>query len=235
LEAACTRCNETLRDADRYCSVCGLPHLTYVPAEMPALELGTLAEGPEPVSGTSGIAWRPALSAALLLALPTGVLCSELSSIGQSLALVWMVGAAAWAVSLYGKSARKRSMTTGAGARIGFITGLFAGWLTLSVNGITIWAQRFIFHHGGQIDSDWVQEVDRTLQLSQQTLVQLGMATAMVAQSNQLLRSRMLSAEGRAGYPFFNFLTNAGILMLFAILGGAVSARFLVQPRRSNL
>jgi len=80
-----------------------------------------------------------------------------------------------------------------------------------------------------------VQEVDRNLQLSQQALVQLGMATAMVAQSNQLLRSRMLSAEGRAGYPFFNFLTNAGILMLFAILGGAVSARFLVQPRRSNL
>jgi hypothetical protein len=238
LEATCQRCNDTLREADRYCPTCGLPHLTYVAAEAPVIPLGTLADGlaviQEPIGPVGGVAWRPALSVAIMLAIPAGILCSAISIIGQSLGMVWMAGAAAWAVALYGRRTRQFSITPGAGARIGFVTGIMASWLTLALNGATVWVQRFLMHQGGQMDSDWLVNVDKSLELSQQTFLQMGMAATVAAQSNQISRSWMLSPEGRAGIALFSFLMGAAFLIFFAIIGGALTARFVAQSRRPN-
>jgi hypothetical protein len=165
LEATCQRCHETLREADRYCSVCGLPQLIYVAAEAPtasfADEISQNADGPlNGLAGQAGgIAWRPAVKFALLLAIPASVLCSGLIPIGQPLAMLWMVGAAVWAVGLYFKRAQPGWLSMGAGVRIGLITGLFASWLTLSVNGVALWISRFVMHQGGEMDSLWASEV----------------------------------------------------------------------------
>jgi hypothetical protein len=204
----------------------------YVAAEIPAAPLGDgdvgLAGGglgSTPLGLAGGeVAWRPALRAAVMLAVPAGVLCSGLIPVGQSLGLIWMVGAAAWAVSLYVKRTRPVGLTMGAGARIGLVTGLFASWLTLGVNGAQLWLSRFVFHQGGEIDSLLQATVDKSLQLSQQMIVGMGVASAQMA----------LSAEGRAGMVLSGFLSGAAFLVLFAIIGGAVGARFLAHPRRPS-
>jgi hypothetical protein len=237
LETTCQRCHETLREADRYCPACGLPQLTYVAADAPALAEGGLAggavsEGVATLAG--GIAWRPALKTAALLAIPAGVLCSGLTSIGQSMGLLWMAGAAVWAVVLYTKRARTGWLSTGAGARIGLVTGLFASWLTLTVNGIGLWVARFLLHQGSQMDSSWAEEVDNSLKLSQQMVTQMGMTAAQAAQSTQFSKAWMLSAEGRAGIALSTFLTGAAFLVFFAAIGGALGARLLAQPRRPS-
>jgi len=238
LEATCPRCNETLRDADRYCSACGLPHLTYIAAEMPApaLELGTLADGlaeaDEAVGSVSGIAWRPAMNAAMMLAVPAGILCSTISIIGQSLWMVWMVGAAAWAVALYRKRTRRGPVSAGAGARIGFVTGLFASALTLALNGLALWAQRFLFHAGGQMDSDWSSLVGKVIEADQQGFSQSGMPAAQAAQFLETTRTVMLSAEGHAGIQLSILILGSAFLTLFAVIGGAVSSRFVAPSRR---
>jgi hypothetical protein len=236
LEATCPRCNETLRDADRYCPACGLPHLTYVAAEGSVLQLGTLADGradaQEPVISVSGIAWRPALNASMMLAVPAGVLCSTLSTVGQSLWMVWMVGAAAWAVALYGKRTRRTKIAASAGARIGFVTGLFASWLTLSLNGVTLWVQRFIFHQGGQMDSDWSALLGKFLEAYQQSFAQSSVPPAQANQFLQATKAMMLSAEGRAGFQLTVLLFGSSVLTLFAVIGGAVSTRFFATSRR---
>jgi len=256
LEATCQRCHETLREADRYCSVCGLPQLMYVAEETPVLPYGDGDSNGEMVgitgSGVLGfapggeVAWRPALRFAAMLGVPAGVLCSGLTPIGQSLGLVWMVGAAAWAVSLYARRSRTGGQTGGqagglavgltmkAGARIGLVTGLFAGWLTLAVNGAQLWLSRFAFHQGAEIDSLLQSTVEKSLQLSQQMIVGMGVASAQMAQSQQLNRAMMMSAEGRAGMVLSGFLSGAAFLVLFAVVGGAVGARFLAQPRRPS-
>ena len=213
--------------------------MTYV-----ASEIQQTAAGEEPTQDSgngsggwpvlsNGIAWRPALKAALMLAIPAGVLCSALTPIGQSLGLLWMVGASAWAVNLYSRRARAGRLTAGSGARIGLVTGLFASWLTLSVNGIALWIARFVLHQGGKMDSLWSTEVESSLQLSQQMVAQMGMTAAQAAQSTQFSKAWMLSAEGRAGIALSTFLAGAVFLIFFAMIGGALGARWLVQPRRS--
>ena len=236
MENTCQRCHETLRDADRYCPSCGLPQLIYVAAETPAI---TLVDGEAPANGEisfamDGIAWRPAMKAALMLAVPAGVLCSGVTVIGPSLGLLWMSGAAAWAVGLYFKRNRPGWLTWGAGARIGLVTGLFASWLTLSVNGVALWVNRVVMHQGSQMDSLWTSEVENSLQLSQQMVAQMGMTAAQAAQSTQFSKAWMLSAEGRAGIALSTFVAGAVFLILFAMLGGALGARLLAQPRRPS-
>jgi len=241
LEATCQRCHETLREADRYCAVCGMPQLLYVAAEAPhaVQEDGALEDSsgiPTGLAGsTGGIAWRPALKFALLLSIPAALLCSGLIPLGQSLAMLWMAGAAVWAVGLYFKRARPGWITMGAGARIGLVTGLFASWLTLSVNGVALWISRFLMHQGGEMDSLWATEVDKSLELSKQMVAQMGMTSAQAAQSTQFSRAWMLSAEGRAGIALSTFLAGAVFLILFAMIGGALGARLLAQPRRPSV
>jgi len=183
---------------------------------------------------TDGIAWSEAFKSALMLAVPAGVLCSGITQIGSSLGLLWMGGAAVWAVGLYFKRARPGWMTLGSGARIGLVTGLFASWLAFSLNGVSLWVTRFLMHQGSQMDSSWASEVQTSLQLSQQMVAQMGMTSAQAAQSTQFSRAWMLSAEGRAGIVLSQFAAGAAFLILFATIGGAVGARLLAQPRRSG-
>ncbi len=69
-----------------------MPQLTYVPAEAPLIELGTLADGvavvAEPIEVAGGVAWRPALNAALTLAVPTAAICFLMATLGEALARI---------------------------------------------------------------------------------------------------------------------------------------------------
>jgi hypothetical protein len=187
------------------------------------------------LGGTAdGIAWRPAIQAAVMLAVPAGVLCSGVTPIGPSLGLLWMGGAAAWAVGLYFKRARPGWLTLGAGARIGLVTGLFASWLTLSVDGVALWVRRFMMHQGGPMDSSQLAQVEEKLKISQQMWAGMGMAAAQVAQLSQFSRSWMLSPEGRAGDVLSESLIGTAFLVCFAMIGGALGARLLAQPRRPS-
>jgi hypothetical protein len=236
LDITCQRCHETLREADRYCPVCGLPQLVYIASESLSVSLNDEAAAPggEMLGLGDGIAWRPALQAAVLLAIPAGVLSSSLSPI---LALVWVMGAAAWAVGLYAKRVRQGRLSMKSGARIGLVTGLFAAWLSFGVNGVALWVTRFLRHQGGQIDAEWVGAVQQSVERNQQIVAQAGMSAAQASemlQVTQWFKALMLSPEGRAGFALVGLLALAAILLVVATIGGAVGARLLAQPRRPS-
>ena len=174
----------------------------------------------------------------MMLAVPAGVLSSGLLPLGQSLALVWMVGAAAWAVVVYGKRARQESgrgwLTIRAGARIGLVTGVFASWLTLGVNGIDLWVTRFVLHQGGHMDANWLTEVGKRVEVAQQLLMQMGMGKADAAEVIQTYRASMISPEGCAVSTLTSSIEAAAFLILFAAVGGALGARLLAQPHRTG-
>jgi hypothetical protein len=239
MELTCQRCHETLREADRYCPVCGLPQLVYFAEEPPPLPSGEIAAAPVAAGSTfgdsaTGISWRPALRAAGILAVPAGVLSSGLTPVGSSLALIWMAGAAVWAVRLYLKGARASWLSMGNGARIGLLTGLFASWLALSVDGATVWIERFVMHQGSQMDQEWLSVVEKSLVLDQQMATQMGMTSSQALQITQLSRGWMMSSEGRAGLALATFLIGAVFLIGFSTIGGAVGARFMGQSRRRS-
>jgi len=230
MEATCNRCHQTVPAESCYCSFCGLPQLVYAteaPAGQPA---------PEPWTGAardaSEVDWKLALRAALMVAVPAGLLSSGLSPLGL-LGLLWMAGAAAWAVVLYLRTQRPAWITVGAGARIGLVTGILAGWLAFGFTGGALLVERFALHQSSQIDAEWKTRVDFGQQMSEQLMA--GMAQADVAQAKAAraqFQAWMLSPEGHAGMETFRFAFDAFFLTLFAIAGGALGARLQARTRR---
>jgi hypothetical protein len=147
-----------------------------------------------------------------------------------------MSSAAAWAVILYARSRPPAWITIGAGARIGLVTGLLAGWLAFSISGGALFVERVVLRQSSQIDAEWKTRVESSQQLTEQWTwgMQTGDATQAEAMRAQL-RSFMLSPEGHAGIEAFGFACNAVFLIFFAVIGGALGARVLVRSRRPEI
>jgi hypothetical protein len=225
MEVTCNRCHQAVLAENCYCPACGLPQLVY-PADAPPGQ-----PQPERWDGAGrdagSVDWKPALRAALLLAVPAGVLSSGISPLG-GLGLFWMAAAAAWAVVLYMRSQRPAWITLGAGARVGLVTGLLAGWVAFGVSGGQLFVQRFVFHQATQIDAAWKASVEA----SQQLTAQMGIADAAQMQAQKAL---MLSSEGHAGFATFGFIFNSAFLLLFAAAGGALGARLIGRTRQPEV
>lgn len=225
MEITCTRCHETILAGNRYCPACGLPQLVYSAETTPGQSQP--ARWDEAVRDASTVDWKSALRFAMMLAVPAGILSSTGSPF-SSFGLFWMVAAAAWTVVLYVRSQRPAWITIGAGARIGLVTGLMAGWLAFGLSGSFLFVDRYVLHNSSQIDADWKTQVD----LNQELTTKMGWADAS---QMQMQRTWMLSPEGHAGIETFGLVSNSIFLLFFAVAGGAVGARWLVRSRRPEV
>jgi hypothetical protein len=233
MEITCTRCHQTIQAENCYCPSCGLPQLVYAPDGAPGQALPERLN--EPVRDASSVDWKPGLRAAVLLAIPAGLLSSGLSPVGV-LGLFWMAAAAAWAVVLYVRSQKPAWITIGAGARIGLVTGLLAGWLAFSISGGTLFVERYMLHQSSQIDGEWKSRVDTSQQLTQQWTSGMNTADAAQAQATKTqIQNFMLTPEGHAGFESFGYTINAIFLLFFAAGGGALGARLLARNRRPEI
>jgi len=237
MEATCSRCHQAIQSDYCFCPACGLPQLVY-PSDVPPGQTS-----PERWDGAGrdagSVDWKPALRAALLLAVPAGLLTSGISPLG-ALGLLWMAIAATWAVAIYMRSQRPAWITLGAGARIGLITGLLAGWLAFGVNGCALFVQRFLLHQSSQIDADWKAFVEASNQASLQMVQQWSswMTAADIAkmQANQAeFYALILTPEGHAGYILFSLAIYSAFLLIFAAAGGALGARLLAHAPRAEV
>ena len=234
MEITCNRCHQTVEAENCYCPTCGLPQLVY---EADSSSGQAQPEHwDEAVKDAATVDWKPALRAALMMALPAGVLSSEASPTGH-LGLLWMTAAAAWAVVLYMRSQRPAWITLGAGARIGLVTGLLAGWLAFGVSGATPFVERYFLHQSTQIDAAYFSVfVDTFQQRAQQSVA--GMGTADAAQARAIFGSMqawMISPEGHAGMWAGSIAVSSLFLLLFAVCGGALGARMLARRRRPEV
>jgi hypothetical protein len=233
MEVTCNRCHQAVLADNCYCPACGLPQLVY-PADAPIGQ--TPSEHWDGTGRDAGsVDWKPALRAALLLAVPAGLLTSGVSPLGV-LGLLWMAIAAAWAVTLYRRSQRPAWITLGAGARIGLVTGLLTGWLAFAISGGALFVQRFFLHQSSQMDAEWKTRVVMGQQMAEQ--LTSGMTPSDAAQA-QAIRAQfqawMLSPEGHAGMQVFQFATNVLFLLIFAAAGGALGARLLARVSKPEV
>lgn len=233
MEITCNRCHQTVQAEDLYCPACGLPQLVYTTdsAEgQPPAERWT-----EAVKDASMVDWKPAMRAAVALAVPAGLLSSGLSPV-SALGLLWMGAAAAWAVRLYVRGQRPAWITIGAGARIGLVTGLLGAWLAFTVSGGVLFVDRFVLHHSSQMDAEWRTTVEMSQQLTQQWASGMGPTDAAQAQSVRTqIQAWMLSPWGHAGVVAFDLAAYAIFLLFFAAGGGALGARLLARVRRPEV
>ena len=171
MEMTCSRCHQAVPADSCFCSACGLPQLVYSTEgdSAPA----AAERWPETGRDAGSIDWKLGMRTAAVLAVPAGLLSSGISPLSW-LGVFWVAGAAAWAVVLYMRSQRPAWITMGAGARIGLVTGLIAGWLAFGVSGVGFFVTRVVLHQGSQIDSAWRDFVDKNEQMSQQILTKMG-------------------------------------------------------------
>lgn len=233
MEITCSRCHQTVQTEDCYCPACGLPQLLY--SADGAQGQAQPEQWSEATRDASEVEWKPALRAALLLAVPAGLLSSGISPL-RYLGLFWMAAAASWAVVLYMRSQRPAWITIGAGARIGLVTGLLGGWLAFSASGGALFVERYVLHQSSQIDAEWKTRVSMSQQLAQQWTSGMGTAEATEALAAQAqIQAFMLSPEGHAGIEAFGFAFNSVFLILFAVAGGALGARMQARARRPEV
>jgi hypothetical protein len=150
-----------------------------------------------------------------------------------------MAIAATWAVAIYMRRQRPAWITLGAGARIGLVTGLLAGWLAFGINGGQLFVQRFVLHQSSQIDAQWKYTADAsnqaTLQMIQQWSSWMAADDIAKLQANQAgIHAMMLTPEGQAGNVTLGLAFNSLFLLLFAVAGGALGARLLVRAPRAE-
>lgn len=233
MEETCPRCHQTLQADNCYCPACGMPQLTY-DADTDA-EPGQVERWTHAVRDASMVEWKPALCAAIALAVPAGLLSSGISPVSP-LGLFWMAGAAAWAVALYVRSQRPAWITTGAGARIGLVTGILAAWLAFSISGAALYVQRYKMHQAGELDSAWKTTVTMSWQRSGQYAQSMNPADSKQAEAmGNWMRDWMLSPWGHAGFVALGLAGYMCFLIFFCVGGGAVSARVLARTRRPPL
>jgi hypothetical protein len=221
MELTCSRCHQTVQDGYCYCPTCGLPQLVYS-AENSA-DGGQGNRWGEAARDASTVDWNSALRSVLPLAIPAGLLCSMLSPVGI-FGVLLMGATAAWAVVLYMRSQRPAWITIGAGARIGLVTGVVGGWAAAATSGLSLYALRFWLHQGSIFDNFWQSFVNQ--QQAQ------GTAAGADAQTLATIKATLISPEGRAGLVLFGIAFLMATLLLFAIAGGALSARMLTRTRR---
>ena len=223
MDQSCSRCHQTVQDGYCFCPNCGLPQLVYADESGDGQGAGWDAA----LRDRSQVKWKPALRAVLPLAMAAGILCTLLSPEGI-LGLLLMGTAGAWAVTLYVRGQRPGWITVGAGARIGLVCGILAGGLAFTANGCQLFAKRYIFHQGMQIEADWKKFVDLDMQVSEQFTGWIGGPDSAEVQAQETQqKSWMLSPEGHAGIVVANFAFASFLLVLFGMAGGALSARML--------
>ena len=234
MEVTCTRCHQTIQTENCYCPACGLPQLVYPENVPPGQTPPVRWDGTGRDAGSGD--WKPALRAALLLAVPAGLLSSGVSPLG-ALGLIWMAIAAAWAVTLYMRSRRPAWITLGAGVRIGLVTGLLAGWLAFGVSGSALFVQRFLLHQSSQIDGIYKTLVlDKFQEKAQQMLAGMGPSDAAQLQTQLAqIQGWMQLPEGHAGFWAFGLAFNSLFLLFFAAAGGALAARMLARARKPEV
>jgi hypothetical protein len=221
MEITCNRCHQAVPEESCYCPRCGLPQLVYAAGEGEAV---SAERWNDVVRDANEVEWRPALRAALLLAIPAGLLSCGFSPV-SILGLFWVAAAATWAVSIYVRKQKTAWITLGAGARIGLVTGLIAGWLAFGTTGAAFYCTRYVLHEGKTFDDVWTAAVTQNMNMQMQTM-------SADAQAVGILRNLFLSPEGRAGSVLAGMLMLEIALLVFAAAGGALGARMMARSRR---
>jgi hypothetical protein len=219
----CHRCGGGLTQSDLFCPSCGAPQFRFAPPEEAEGSYSAARPAGSPAR-LHGICWRDALTAALMVSAPAGVL-SSLSILSWGCCL-WVVGAAVACIAIYHRRAPAFFLETRYGFRIGAVAGLIAAYSFVSATAVWRVVQRYVLHQGEAIDSIYVQVIQQS--------------TALV-QSNPDTQAQwrayvhfLLSPDGRAAFTLVNSATTSLGIVFLSALGGALGVR-LVAGRKSKL
>ena len=223
MNPTCHRCGTTLSASELFCPNCGSPQLKFAQQE----EGENAFAGGRPsgkLGRAQGISWKDAILAALLVAVPAGLL-SAVSVLSWGCCL-WVVGGAVLAIVVYHRRAPTFLLETRSGIRIGAVAGLIAAYSSVIATAVWRVFARYVLHQGYAIDQFYDSVIRQSAVLMQAN-------PDAQAQWRSYLQF-LLSPDGRAAYTLMNEATTSVGIILFSAIGGALGVR-LLTPRKPTL
>lgn len=222
MDLLCHRCGNSLHEGEGFCPHCGAPQLVVDASE---------ASGPQPPTQRLGadptrVQWRKAITSALLIAVPVGLLSAWAGDF-----LVWLlleVTGGFATIALYRK--RSEGMTDGRiGWLVGTLLGVAAAAIASATNSVQLIVQRYLLHRGASIDAQF-QTVGQ--QMAEQMLKTNSEAMQQAPQVVHAWASFWLSPDGHAAIELITVGVMSAGIILFAATGGAIAGRILsARPR----
>jgi hypothetical protein len=219
VDPVCHRCGNSLHEGEGFCPHCGAQQLVVDSSEtagpqQPAPRLGT---------DPSLVQWRTAITSALLVAVPVGLL----SALAGMSSLFVIAGGFA-TIALYRK--RSEALTDGSiGWRVGAILGAAAAAIATGADGARLLTERYILHHAAVIDAQFASVAQ---QLAEQALKSNTEAMQQAPQFVHKWAAFWLSPDGHAAIQLMTASIVAAGMVLFAATGGAIAGRiFSMRPR----
>lgn len=219
MELLCHRCGNALHEGETFCPHCGAPQLVVDTSEPMGSPQQAQRPGPDP----SRVQWRIAITYAVLLAIPVGLL-----SAFAGMSSLFVIAGGFGAIAIYRK--RTEAFTDGSiGWRVGAILGAAAASIATLTDGVRLLVERYVLHHGGEIDSQFASVAQ---QLADQALHSNGEAMQQAPQLIHNWAAFWLSPDGHAAIQLLTaFMVSSGMI-LFAATGGAIAGRILsARPR----
>jgi hypothetical protein len=202
-----------------FCPHCGAPQLRYEPLDeaAPATSNATQVVGRDP----GVVLWKEAITAAVLVAVPVGILSSLLD-----FGALWVIGGGIATISIY----RRRTGLPPAsrtGWRIGGLLGVLAAFTTTAIDSLTLLVQRYGLHNGGVIDQ-------RFHAVGQQLAEQLNHSNPEAAAVLPGFVHFWVTADGAAAIALMGAASTAFSMLLFSAAGGAIGARIASLGSRAQ-
>lgn len=222
MDSVCHRCGTAVNSSELFCPHCGAPQLRYEPADeaAPAPSFPTQTLGRDP----GVVLWKDAITAALLVAVPVGILSSLLG-----LSVLWVTGGGIATISIY----RRRTGLPPAGRtgwRIGGILGVMAAFVSTAIDSLTLVLQRYLLHDGGSIDERFHQATQQAQLVAEQMNKSNPEAAAMMPWFIHFWQS----PDGIAAMALMGTFLAALGMLLFSALGGALGAGIVSIGNRAQ-
>jgi hypothetical protein len=218
MEQPCHRCGARVSREDTFCPTCGAPQLNF---DASSQEPGDGNADPQTQGRPGQVFWKDAIGAAILVAVPAGIICAL--PLLEMFSLLWKFAAAALVIFLYKRKRPKAMLTGRSGFRIGGLTGLVIAYVWAAVAAIIHVVQRFPMHVGKAIDSDYENAMNQSVTVFQTSPETQAQMRAMV--------HFFLTPDGRATYSFLGMGYLTVVTILYAALGGYVGARLFAGRR----
>lgn len=229
MELLCHRCGTGVTRDDTFCAACGAPQLR-IEEGVDGVEAFSSAQNQQDGRVAGEASWRDAILAAVICAVPVGLLCSNLLPLGANLAFLLSAAAAVAAVSLYRRRAALSRLDTHVGLRIGMVSGLVLAIVSATSDGILMVVQRYVLHNGAAMDKQVQALVDPFM----------AAAAAQGPQSQAQMHDFLVAlntSNGRAALVFFLTVVTSLAVLAFSMVGGAIGARIFssrrMRPRNS--
>jgi hypothetical protein len=225
MEPTCHRCGTPLHEGDVFCPNCGALQLVVDTSEAAGSQQPAQRLGMDP----SRVQWRTAITSALMVAAPVGLL----SALAGGIRTILVMAGGFAVIALYRR--RSEAFTDGRmGWRLGALVGVASAVIATATYAVQMDIVRYRMHQGAAIDREFQTAAQMGVDDWAKANAQQGPQPPDVAHAVQRVTGFMLSADGHAAGQLATAVIMSLAMILFAATGGAIAGRILAARPKTQ-